>query len=407
MNGAGGPDNACGMRAFIVGTGGIGFTGLGSGAPNSQVRNNTTFGVLKLTLHPTSYDWQFVPVAGQTFTDAGSFPTNGCSSTPTPTASATSTATPTPVPTSTATQTLVPTSTATQTPVPTSTATPTSVPTSTPTPTVEPTSTATETPVPTSTPTQTTIPTSTATETPLPTSTPTSTPCAGDTDCDSYFDSTATLHEGPANTNASVDNCPGVFNNPQLNADGNIVDNSPPYSPAVDDRTWPNSDAAGDACDADDDNDGINDVDEASGAICGGVGTNSLLRDTDGDRFLDGAECVRGTNPTVGTSRPVLSACGLVGDADNDKVADRVEVCFHNTNPNQPDTDGDGAKDGCEATSLNGDRIVNSLDQAMLAQGILGVVMYTANVDINKDGVLNSIDQGIMASFIVPPGQCP
>jgi len=28
--------------------------------------------VLKLTLHASSYDWQFVPVAGQTFTDSGS-----------------------------------------------------------------------------------------------------------------------------------------------------------------------------------------------------------------------------------------------------------------------------------------------------------------------------------------------
>jgi acid phosphatase type 7 len=35
------------------------------------VRNNTTFGVLKLTLHPTSYDWVFVPIAGQSFTDTG------------------------------------------------------------------------------------------------------------------------------------------------------------------------------------------------------------------------------------------------------------------------------------------------------------------------------------------------
>jgi len=31
-----------------------------------------TFGVLKLTLHPAGYDWNFVPEAGGTFTDAGS-----------------------------------------------------------------------------------------------------------------------------------------------------------------------------------------------------------------------------------------------------------------------------------------------------------------------------------------------
>ena len=39
--------------------------------PNSQVRDGDTYGVLKLTLHAASYDWQFVPVAGATFTDSG------------------------------------------------------------------------------------------------------------------------------------------------------------------------------------------------------------------------------------------------------------------------------------------------------------------------------------------------
>jgi acid phosphatase type 7 len=39
--------------------------------PNSQVRIGGTYGVLKLTLHPSSYEWKFVPVAGKTFTDSG------------------------------------------------------------------------------------------------------------------------------------------------------------------------------------------------------------------------------------------------------------------------------------------------------------------------------------------------
>jgi len=39
------------------------------------VRESGTYGVLKLTLRATSYDWQFVPIAGQTFTDSG---TTGC-----------------------------------------------------------------------------------------------------------------------------------------------------------------------------------------------------------------------------------------------------------------------------------------------------------------------------------------
>ncbi len=61
-----------GIVQFIVGTGGRDFTGWLSILPNSLVRNNTTFGVLKLTLHPTSYDWKFLPIAGSTFTDSGS-----------------------------------------------------------------------------------------------------------------------------------------------------------------------------------------------------------------------------------------------------------------------------------------------------------------------------------------------
>ena len=66
------PDPIRGIREFIVGTGGVGFTSLGAPIANSEVRNDATFGVLKLTLHPQSYDWQFIPVAGMTFSDSGS-----------------------------------------------------------------------------------------------------------------------------------------------------------------------------------------------------------------------------------------------------------------------------------------------------------------------------------------------
>ena len=65
-------DQARGIREFVVGTGGKGHDSFGAIQPNSEVRNNSTFGVLALTLHPGSYDWAFVPIAGQTFTDAGS-----------------------------------------------------------------------------------------------------------------------------------------------------------------------------------------------------------------------------------------------------------------------------------------------------------------------------------------------
>ena len=61
-----------GVRQFIVGTGGRSQTTPAFPPPaGSEKRNSGTFGVLKLTLHPTSYDFQFVPEAGKTFTDTG------------------------------------------------------------------------------------------------------------------------------------------------------------------------------------------------------------------------------------------------------------------------------------------------------------------------------------------------
>ena len=64
-------DDARGIRQFTVGTGGSNHTSLVAIAANSEVRNADTYGVLKLTLRSTSYDWQFVPEAGKAFTDSG------------------------------------------------------------------------------------------------------------------------------------------------------------------------------------------------------------------------------------------------------------------------------------------------------------------------------------------------
>jgi hypothetical protein len=64
-------DPTRGIREFVVGTGGRSLEGFGTPLANSQVRNSTTYGVLKLTLHSSSYDWQFVPALGGGFTDQG------------------------------------------------------------------------------------------------------------------------------------------------------------------------------------------------------------------------------------------------------------------------------------------------------------------------------------------------
>jgi hypothetical protein len=61
-----------GLREIVVGTGGRDLYDFDSPRPASEVRDDTSFGVLKLTLRPTGYDWQFLPAAGSTFTDSGS-----------------------------------------------------------------------------------------------------------------------------------------------------------------------------------------------------------------------------------------------------------------------------------------------------------------------------------------------
>ncbi len=66
------PDPVRGIREFVVGTGGGGLRDFGAIQPNSEKRGSHTWGVLKLTLHPTGYDWEFVPVDDQTFRDSGS-----------------------------------------------------------------------------------------------------------------------------------------------------------------------------------------------------------------------------------------------------------------------------------------------------------------------------------------------
>ena len=47
------------------------------------MRNDTTFGIMKFTLHATSYDWVFLPIAGSTFTDSGTRAVHGAPPPPT------------------------------------------------------------------------------------------------------------------------------------------------------------------------------------------------------------------------------------------------------------------------------------------------------------------------------------
>lgn len=65
-------DRASGIREFVIGTGGKNHRPFGKPEATSEVRDTTAFGVLKLTLKPKEYDWEFIPEEGKTFTDSGS-----------------------------------------------------------------------------------------------------------------------------------------------------------------------------------------------------------------------------------------------------------------------------------------------------------------------------------------------
>ena len=66
-------DSRRGIREFVVGTGGKNhYDDFERPIANSEIRSAETYGILKLTLGRAGYRWQFIPVAGGIFRDAGS-----------------------------------------------------------------------------------------------------------------------------------------------------------------------------------------------------------------------------------------------------------------------------------------------------------------------------------------------
>jgi 3',5'-cyclic AMP phosphodiesterase CpdA len=60
-----------GMVQFVVGTGGRSRYAFGPILPTSAAHDDSSYGVLALTLYPTGYGWAFVPAAPTDFVDAG------------------------------------------------------------------------------------------------------------------------------------------------------------------------------------------------------------------------------------------------------------------------------------------------------------------------------------------------
>jgi Calcineurin-like phosphoesterase len=64
-------DDGAGIREFIVGTGGSSLSYYDQTYPTSKVEDATSYGVLKVTLFPQKYEWEFVPAGTGIFTDSG------------------------------------------------------------------------------------------------------------------------------------------------------------------------------------------------------------------------------------------------------------------------------------------------------------------------------------------------
>ena len=138
----------------------------------------------------------------------------------------------------------------------------------------------------------------------------------------------------------STDNCPTVINSSQENFDG---------------------DSQGDACDIDDDADGL--VDTSEPASCTGGTIGRLDPDCDNDNVSDGALDPDGAGPIVAGPDNCITtsntnqlntdgdsqgnACDP--DDDNDTVLDAADNCPVNANSTQTNTDGDSMGDACDS----------------------------------------------------------
>jgi hypothetical protein len=77
LNPSGQPEPTQGIREFVVGTGGAELRAFPTIKPTSEAQVAGKNGVLKMTLHPDSYDWQFVTAPGGIEADGGNASCHG------------------------------------------------------------------------------------------------------------------------------------------------------------------------------------------------------------------------------------------------------------------------------------------------------------------------------------------
>ena len=90
------------------------------------------------------------------------------------------------------------------------------------------------------------------------------------------------------------------------------------------------------------------------------------------------------------TSASGIYGSALIDDGDADGAPDTIDTCRTRANPDQRDSDGDGAGNACDA-DLNNDQIVNMEDLGLLRQRFFS---NDPDADLNGDGVVNVVDLG-------------
>ncbi len=145
------------------------------------------------------------------------------------------------------------------------------------------------------------------------------------------------------------------------------------------DQTDFDEDQQGDACDVDDDNDGLSDVNELT------AGSNPHNADTDGDSARDGSDnCPLTASVDQADSDGDAQGNACDADDDNDGLPDTSDKCSLVNSQDQTDTNGDGTGDIC-TNDDDGDGIDDTADNCR-------TVANSDQVDMDLDSIGNACD---------------